>query len=69
MVSVYAPLTLVLIGVIVTIIGYYTQKQAAKQHPKVVYKFITQNLDEEDKVIANDVYNEYSRMFTDKSLL
>ncbi len=69
MFSINIPLVIMLIGVIITIIGYNNVKVHQKNRPKVIYKFITQNLDEEEKLMNEDIYNVFSKMFTNQSLL
>jgi len=60
-------ITLMFIGIIITIVGYYRDKERPKE--KVIYKFIDQTVDEAYTAGRTDnAYNTYLSMFTDAPL-
>ena len=58
---------LIISGFFLIVIGYYERKKHI-HHKKIVYKFIDQTIDEQHARQQEDVYNQYSTMFTDRSL-
>lgn len=58
------------IGVLCIIIGHYEwQKKSKDSKNKVIYKFVDQWDEEKHAMIQEDVYNKYSDMFVDNSVL
>ena len=60
---------LIFTGTIMTVVGYYEDQKKNWEHTKIIYKFLNETIPESHLKDQEDVYNTYSRMFTNKSLL
>lgn len=61
-------LTIFFIGIILTIVGYYTSKSEGKPQ-KVIYKFIDPDLEESQKGDQISLVSLYKPMFEDGNIL
>ena len=59
---------LIFIGILLIVIGHYERDKRYFQSPKIIYKFINQDIGEEYARQQDSVYNQFVWMFEDRSL-
>ena len=59
---------MIFLGIILIIVGHYEKDKKYYTSPKIVYKFIDQDIGEDYVRQQESVYNTYISMFEDRSL-